>query len=263
MAGGVALNCKMNGRIHRSNKVRNLFLQPVSGDDGTVLGAAMAMYLEQKLDTSSFVMDHVYFGPEYSDSKIKEALDAKGLSYRKVASIEKEVARLISDGKIIGWFQGRMEVGPRALGNRSILCDPRDATMKDTVNNKVKFREAWRPFCPSMLHEYAHEYLIKPCYHPFMILTFTIREEKRKEIPAVVHIDGTARPQTVRKDVNKRFWSLIEEFRRLTGVPVLLNTSLNIKGEPIVCSPEEAVNCYLNTGLDVLAIGDYLVTEKG
>lgn len=262
LAGGVALNCKMNGYIHRSNKVENIFIQPVSGDDGTSLGAAMAVYLEKFLDTSKFKMEHVYLGPSYSDVKIREALDSKGLTYKKVDNIEELVAKLLAEGKIIGWFQGRMEVGPRALGSRSILADPRDASMKDIVNAKVKFREGWRPFCPSILSEYIEDYLIKPCYHPFMILTFKIKEDKIGLIPSVVHIDGTARPQVVKKEVNERYWNLINEFRKLTDVPVLLNTSFNVKGEPIVCTPEDGVNCYLKTGIDVLAIGDYLITHK-
>jgi carbamoyltransferase len=261
LAGGVALNCKMNGVVHRLDEIDNIFIQPVSGDDGSVLGAAMAIYLENGLPIDGFRMDHVYFGPEYTNQDIEAVLKAHDLEYGRPAEIEKETARLISDGSIVGWFQGRMEVGPRALGNRSILADPRNPKSKDIVNQKVKFREPWRPFCPSIMYEHADEYLVKSCYHPFMILTFIVNEEKTKEIPSVVHVDNTARPQTVRKDVNPRYWSLLNEFYRITNVPVLLNTSFNIKGDPIVCTPEDAVECYEKTGLDALAIGDYLVTK--
>lgn len=262
LAGGVALNCKMNGRIHRSEKVDNIFIQPVSGDDGTALGAAMALYLENNLDTSGFKMEHVYYGPSFSNSQIENSLIKRGLTYIKVDNIEKQTAKLISEGNVVGWFQDRMEVGPRALGNRSILADPRLAESQDIVNEKVKFREKWRPFCPSMLEEYSSEYLDKSCYHPFMILTFRIKKEKISEIPSVVHVDDTARPQTVRKEVNQKYWQLIDEFRKITNVPVLLNTSFNIKGEPIVCTPDEAIKCYLDTGIDVLAIGDFLIRKK-
>ncbi len=262
LAGGVALNCKMNGAIQRSQLVDNIFIQPMSGDEGTALGAALAVYFENGLDMGGFTMSHVYFGTEYSNVEIEAELKVAGLKYAKSNNVEEETAKLIVNGKIVGWFQGRMEVGPRALGNRSILCDPRDPMMKDTVNNKVKFREPWRPFCPSMLYEDINEYLVKPCFHPFMILTFIIQEEVRKKIPSVVHVDGTARPQTVRREDNPRYWKLINEFKKLTGVPVLLNTSFNIRGEPIVCSPKDAINCFLKTGIDVLVLGDFVATKS-
>lgn len=262
LAGGVALNCKMNGCIQRSDKVENIYIQPISGDDGTVIGAAAAMYIEGGLDTSGFKMEHVYFGPEYTDSEIEVALKEAELKYNKSGNIAKEVAQHVADGKVVGWFQGRMEVGPRALGSRSILVDPTDPKMVDIVNNKVKFREPWRPFCPSILWEHADEYFVKPCYHPFMIITFIVKEEKREEIPAVIHIDGTSRPQTVKKEVNPLYWDLINEFYKITGVPVVLNTSFNIRGEPIVCSPKDAINCYLKTGIDILAIGNFIVPSK-
>jgi carbamoyltransferase len=261
LAGGVALNCKMNGFIWLNDKVKNIFIQPMSGDDGSALGAAMAVHLETGGRMDGLKMEHVYYGPEFSNDEIKKALDKQGLKYTKSADIAKDAAKLIASGKILAWFQGRMEVGPRSLGSRSILVDPRSTELRDKINNHVKFREVWRPFCPSMLYEAAERYLEKPCYHPFMILTFNIKKERQKEIAGVVHVDGTARPQTVRKDINPKYWQVIKEFENLTGVPVLLNTSYNIKGEPIVCTPEDAIRTYLNTGMECLAIGDYLVKK--
>ena len=261
IAGGVGLNCKMNGYIYRSDLVDNIFIQPVSGDDGTVLGAAMALYFENGLDTSDVKMTTVYFGPDYSSNEIEKALKDHNLKYTKPGNVEKKTADFLAEGKIIGWFQGRMEVGPRALGCRSILGDPRDPEMKDKINAKVKFREGWRPFCPSMLYEDSKEYLEKPCFHPFMILTFVVKEKMRNKIPSVVHVDGTARPQTVRKEDNEKYWTLINEFKKITGIPVLLNTSFNIKGEPIVCSPKEAIECFLKTDIDILVMCDFIVQK--
>jgi carbamoyltransferase len=262
LAGGVAFNCKMNGFIQRSEKVKNIYIQPVSGDNGVGIGAAAALYIENGLDVSGFRMEHVYLGPEYSGSEIESALKEAGLKYTRSEIIAKEAAQHMADGKVVGWFQGKMEVGPRALGSRSILADPRDSEMKDIVNNKVKFRDSWRPFCPSILWEKTEDYFEHSCYHPFMILTFKVKKEKRDVIPSVVHVDGTARPQTVKKDVSPLYWKLINEFYKITGVPVVLNTSFNIKGEPIVCTPRDAINCYLKTGMDVLAIGNFIVTSK-
>jgi carbamoyltransferase len=252
----------MNGYIWKTCDLKNIFVQPVSGDDGTTLGSAMAVYLENGGNPDNFSkLEHVYFGPSFSNEEIEAALKKANLDYKISADISKETAKLIADGKIIGWFQGRMEVGPRALGSRSILVDPRKAEMKDIVNDKVKFREAWRPFCPSILYERASDYLEKWHETPFMILTFTIKEDKRNKIPAVNHVDNTARPQLVKKEINPRYYDLIKEFENLTDEAVVLNTSFNIKGEPIVCTPEDAINCFLKTGIEVLAIGDFLVKK--
>lgn len=262
MAGGVALNCKMNGYIWKNTDLDNIFIQPVSADDGTTFGAAMAVYLKHGGNPKNFEkLDHVYLGPEYTNEEIEEALKKFNLSYERVKDIEKKAAALLADGRIIGWFHGRMEVGPRALGSRSILADPRKEEMKDLLNNRVKFREPWRPFCPSLLYEKADDYLIKPHESPFMILTFHIKEDKKGKVPAIVHVDGTARPQLVKKEINTRYWKLIKEFGNLTGESIILNTSFNIKGEPIVCTPEDAINCFLNTGIEALAIGDFLVRK--
>ena len=261
LAGGVALNCKMNGVIHSSSKVNKLFIQPISQDVGTTFGSSLALCLERGIDISQFKMNHVYFGPEFSNEEIKKYLDSFSLDYKYEPKIEYETAKYLSNGMIVGWFQGKMEVGPRALGNRSILADPRDIKMKDKVNNKVKYREPWRPFCPSILEEYKEDYLIKPISHPFMILTFKVKENKISEIPSVVHIDKTARVQTVKKEDAPMFWTLINEFRKITGIPVLLNTSFNIRGEPIVCTPKDAIEDFLRTGIDILAIGNYVVMK--
>lgn len=262
IAGGVALNCKMNGYIWRNCDLENIFIEPVSGDDGTAIGSAMAVYLETGGDPANFEkQEHVYYGPEYSNEEIEAALKEANLSYRKSSDISKEAAKFIADGKVIAWFQGRMEAGPRALGNRSILTDPRNPDMKDIVNNKVKFREAWRPFCPSMLYERAPDYLVKWHESPFMILTFEIKPEMVNRIPSVVHVDNTARPQLVKREINPKYYDLIKEFENLTGEGVVLNTSFNIKGDPVVCSPEDAIECFLKTGIEVLAIGDFVVEK--
>jgi carbamoyltransferase len=188
-------------------------------------------------------------------------LEQRGLAFQGCDDIERRTARLLADGKVVGWFQGRMEYGPRALGNRSILADPRRAEMKDLVNAKVKFREAFRPFAPAVLIERTGEFFERACASPFMILVLPVRPEKRSVIPAVTHADGTGRLQTVERELNPRYYRLIEEFERLTGVPVVLNTSFNVQGEPIVCTPEQAVSCYLGSGLDALVLGDLLTAK--
>ena len=261
IAGGIALNCKMNGYLLRSGYVDSMFPQPISGDGGSALGSALLLSKEL-LGENRFIMKNVYFGPSYSDDDVERELKGtKGITYKKFRNVEEETARIIADGKIVGWFQGRTEFGPRALGDRSILTDPRKAEMKDIVNNKVKFRETWRPFCPSMTAESAGDYLDNPHTSPYMILSFFVKKDKRGVIPAVVHVDGTARPQTLEKEQNPGFYRLMKEFEKLTGVPVLLNTSFNIRGEPIVCTPKDALNCYLKTGMDVLVMHDYIVRK--
>ena len=262
VAGGVCMNCKMNGVLLSSPRVAEMFVQPVSSDAGTAMGAALV--LSARLDEDPrFLMEHAYWGPGYSDDDIRKVLDEYKLPYRKVDDIERAAARLLADGKIVGWFQGRMEMGARALGNRSILADPRRADMKDKLNREVKHREEFRPFAPSMLDGAAGDFLENAVRSPFMIKAFSVMPEKRDSIPAVVHVDGTVRPQTVKKDVNPRYWKLIKEFEIITGIPVVLNTSFNVRGEPIICSPGDAVRCFYGTGIDVLAIGDYMLTKSG
>lgn len=263
LAGGVALNCKMNGRIFEELDIDDIFIQPASGDDGgCTLGASVALHQQLTGDISSSGMTHVYLGPSFTNEEIEAVLIESGAIYRKSPAVEKEMAKYLTEGCVAGWFQGRMEYGPRALGSRSILTDPRDEAMKDVVNNQVKFREPWRPFCPTILEERASEFLEKNVSHPFMILACTIKEEAQAKIPATVHVDGTARVQTLKREDNPRYYDLIKEFDRLTGVPVLLNTSFNLKGEPIVCTPQEAINTFNNSGIDVMAIGDFLVTKS-
>jgi carbamoyltransferase len=208
-------------------------------------------------------MTHAYYGPSMSEADARRGLEKRGLDYERVKDVSSACADLLADGRIVGWVQGRMEGGPRALGGRSILADPRRASMKDQVNLKVKFREPWRPFCPSLLDEAREDYLLQACSAPFMILTFTTPASAEREIPAVVHVDRTTRPQTVERAVNPLYWKLLRRFGDSTGTPVLLNTSFNVKGEPIVNTPAEAIDDFLKTGMDALAIGDLLVTKEG
>lgn len=260
LAGGVALNCKMNKAIREENSIREMYIQPAAADMGVALGAALQLHAELG-NASKFRMEHAYWGPEYSDDQVIAALESHDLTFVRSDDIAKDAAGHIAANRVVGWFQGRMEVGPRALGNRSILANPCTPGMNDVVNEKIKFREKWRPFCPSMLYEVKEKYLERPYESPFMNLTFMVKEEMRQHIPAVVHIDGTARPQTVTRETNPRYYRLIEELSKHTGHAVVLNTSFNIKGDTIVNTPEDAIRTFLNTDMDVLAIGDHLVLK--
>jgi carbamoyltransferase len=263
VAGGVALNCKMTGVLHRAGIADRLFVQPLSYDAGSAMGAAM-LAAQDGGDDCRFAMAHLQYGPSYDDSTIEAELRRNRLCYRRSDDIAEEAAALVADGKVVGWFQGRMEAGPRALGGRSIIADPRHAAMSDTVNNKVKFREPWRPFALSILAERAADYLVAPVDAPFMIMAFEVVPGREAEIAAALHAgDRTTRPQTVHRDVHPRFWALIDAFHRRTGVPGVLNTSFNVKGEPIVCSPTDALRCYFGTGMDALAIGSFLLEKSG
>lgn len=261
LAGGVALNAVMNGKILAETDVEELFVQPAAADNGAALGAAL--YLHHAIPGARRCppLRDVYLGPEYSDAEIWIALNAAGLVAEKLHDVPCRAAALLAAGKVLGWFQGRMEYGPRALGNRSILADPRRADMKQIINAKVKFREAFRPFAPAILAERVGEYFDHSGSFPFMTVVLPVRPDKQVVIPAVSH-HGTGRLQTVQRDVNPRFYRVIEEFDRLTGVPVLLNTSLNLQGEPIVCSPADAVATFLGSGLDALILGDYLLSRS-
>jgi len=261
LAGGVALNSKANGKIQASGIVDKIFVQPAATDDGVALGAVFAPYLDGGGRLPMKLLRHVYFGPEYSDQDIEKTLGTYKLRATKLQNIASCTAELLSNGKIIGCFQGRMEFGPRALGHRSILADPRDSEMNSKVNNAVKFREWWRPFAPSLLKEVAEQYLEHPCDSPFMILTSSVRPEMRSVIPSVTHVDGSARPQTVEKEVDPLFWNLIHEFGERTGVPVLMNTSFNLRGEAIVNTPSDAIRTFYSSGMDALVIGSYLVEK--
>jgi len=205
-------------------------------------------------------MCHAYLGTESSDAEIAKALETYKIRSTRVDPAA-TAAEMLANGKILGWFQGRMEFGPRALGSRSILADPRDPEMNAKVNNAVKFREWWRPFAPSMLSEVASEYLESATDSPFMVLTAQVRPEKRRVIPSVTHVDGSARPQTVDRDVSPLYWRLIHEFGQRTGVPVVMNTSFNLRGEPIVCSPTDAIRTFFSSGMDALVIGNFLVEK--
>ena len=261
LAGGVALNSKANGRILAEGLTENLFIQPAASDDGAALGAALAPYLEVGERLPIKAQRHVYLGPGYEDSEIEKALRTYKLRWTRLGDVASTTADLLAAGKIIGWFQGRMEFGPRALGNRSILADPRDPEMNAKVNNAVKFREWWRPFAPSMLAESAGDYLQSAVDSPFMIVTSQVKPEKRSIIPSVTHVDGSARPQTVEEKVNPLYWRVIKKFGERTGVPVIMNTSFNLRGEAIVNSPTDAIRTFFSSGMDALIIGNYLVEK--
>ena len=261
LAGGVALNSKANGKILASGIVDRIFVQPAASDDGVCLGAALAPMLDNGGKFPMRKMRHAYLGTESSDAEIAKALDTYKIRATRVADPATTAAEMLAHGKILGWFQGRMEFGPRALGSRSILADPRDPEMNAKVNNAVKFREWWRPFAPSMLSEVASEYLESATDSPFMVLTAQVRAEKRSVIPSVTHVDGSARPQTVERDISPLYWRLIYEFGQRTGVPVVMNTSFNLRGEPIVCSPTDAIRTFFSSGMDALVIGSYVVEK--
>ena len=261
LAGGVALNSKANGKILSSGIVDRIFVQPAAGDDGVCLGAALAPYLDNGGKLPMHKMRHAYLGAENSNEEIEKALTTYKLRATRVSDPAAAAAEMLANGKILGWVQGRMEFGPRALGARSILADPRDPEMNAKVNNAVKFREWWRPFAPSMLAEEAGEYIESATDSPFMILTAQVRPEKRSVIPSVTHVDGSARPQTVERDVNPLYWRLIREFGNRTGVPVVMNTSFNLRGEPIVSTPTDAVRTFFSSGMDALVIGNFVVEK--
>jgi len=266
MAGGVALNCVANGRILREAGYDNIWIQPAAGDDGIAIGCAYYGYLAILKKPRSFVMHHAYLGVEYKDADVRAIVDKTRarLQARKTVSndICRDTAKLLADGHVFGWFQGRSEFGPRALGNRSILGDPRKAEMKDKLNKRVKHRQAFRPFAPVVLAERAHEIFEGEGDSPFMLLTKHVRPQWRDRVPAIVHVDGTARVQTIRQEHNERLYNLLKEFEAITGVPVLVNTSFNVKGEPIVETPQDALNCFLNTGMDYLVLHDMLIAKR-
>ena len=263
MAGGVAFNSVMNGRIMTETPFKRFFIQPAAGDAGCSLGAALLVWHSKLRQPRHFRMEHAYYGPGFSSEECAAALRASGLSFQTLPDevLLPKVAALLADGAIVGWFQGRMEFGPRALGNRSFLADPRRSDMRELLNKKVKLREWFRPLAPSMLEEAAEPLFGHPHYDPFMITVLNVVEEKRAGLPAVVHVDGTARPQTVSRHVNPRYWELIHEFEKLTGVPLLLNTSFNVQ-EPIVLSPADAINTFSRASFDALVLENNLVLRK-
>ena len=263
LAGGVALNCVANGKIFEQTDFQDFWVQPAAHDAGTSIGAALHVWHQKLNQPRNWVMRHVYLGPEYTAAEIQQAIDSESAIAHRFAEgqLVENTAQAIAAGKIVGWFQGRMEFGPRALGNRSILADPRRPEMKDVLNQRIKYREPFRPFCPSILAERAGEYFETDYPSPFMVVAYKIRPEKRAAIPAVTHGDGTGRLQTVERDVNPLYWKLIHRFDELTGVPVLINTSFN-ENEPIVNTPQEALACFLRTNMDVLAMGPFLLHKS-
>ncbi len=265
MSGGVALNCVATHAIRKSGIFDNLFVQPAAGDSGSALGAAALAYVEltnqkQGIDP----IKHVYLGPEYEQEEIHHLISTMEIDaqdYRHDRDkLNQEVVDRILKGKVIGWFQGKMEFGPRALGSRSILADPRDPNMRDRLNDLVKKREAFRPFAPALLEEYYKEHLDMDCISPFMLETCQVASEL--DIPAITHVDGSCRPQTVSADTNKAFHALLKAFYHRTGCPILVNTSFNVRGEPIVCSPLDALRCFGNSGIDVLVLGDFIIDRS-
>jgi len=269
MAGGVALNSVANARILRETPFEELYIQPSAGDGGGAMGAALWAYHTVLGHPRNFVLEHAYWGADYSRDEIETFLRGNNIPYQRFDDEEKlvqEVVENLGDGQVIGWFQGRFEWGPRALGNRSILADPRRGDMKDIVNTKIKFREPFRPFAPSILEEQTGQYFALPdptCHYParFMLYVVDVKEEKRAVLPAITHVDGTGRLQTVNRRFNPRYYHLIEKFGEATGIPVLLNTSFNLKGEPIVNSPEEAYSTFSRCGMDVLVL-DHCIIRK-
>jgi carbamoyltransferase len=261
-AGGVFLNVKLNQRIWESGRVDRQWIYPNAGDSGLAVGAALYAYYQMNPGKPIGSIDNLYWGPEYSEKEIESVLKLRQLPYRRIDNVEEFAAQLLAENKIVAWFQGRMESGPRALGNRSILMSSNRKENKDIINARVKFREAFRPFCPSLLWEYRHDYLEKARDEFFMITSFTCKEPKRDKVPAVVHADATLRPQTVQKSLNPRYWTLINEFGKLTGEPLVLNTSLNIMREPVINHPREAIRCFYDNGLDYLVMGNFVLSKN-
>lgn len=278
LAGGVALNCVSNGKILRSGLFKDIFIQPAAGDAGGALGAALAVWHREYGGARLPKMEHAFLGNAYAQEEIEAYLNVQGLPYEKLAdeALIETVAGLLAgecpgprpvaskeetDSRIIGWFQGRMEYGPRSLGNRSILADARNKENWKKVNLKIKFRESFRPFAPTILEERVSDYFALDRESPYMLLVADTLAHRRSEIPAVIHVDGSARVQTIRRAQNQRYYDLIKAFERKTGCPVIINTSFNVRGEPIVESPKDAVNCFLHTQMDYLAIGNCLLSK--
>jgi len=261
-AGGVMLNVKLNQRLWESGRIDQHHTYANPGDSGLAVGAALYAYYQANPGAPIHAIEDLYWGPAYSEKEIEDVLKLRQLEYRRVDNVEEFAARQLAEDKIVAWFQGRMESGPRALGARSILMSANRAENKDIINARVKFREAFRPFCPSMLWEKKEDYLEKARDEFFMITSFTCQPSKCKQVPAVVHADHTLRPQTVKQGFNRRFWNLINEFGKLTGEYLLLNTSFNVMGEPIVNHPREAIRCFYDNGLDVLVLGDFVLEKK-
>lgn len=269
MAGGVALNSVANGKILRETPFEQIYVHPAAGDSGGAIGAALYAYHSILGKPRSFVMNHAYWGQEHSPADTETFLKEENIRYERIENEDQLLDRVtdqLQNGKVVGWFQGRFEWGPRALGNRSIIADPRRTDMKDIVNVKIKFREPFRPFAPSVLAEKAEDYFVldnAPCHYParFMLYVVDVRPEQQETLPAITHVDGTGRLQTVNSEFNPRYYKLIEKFGQATGVPVVLNTSFNLKGEPIVNTPKEAYSTFSRSGMDTLVLGNYIIEK--
>ena len=266
IVGGVGLNCVANGRLAREGGFENVWIQPAAGDDGIAIGCAYYGHLAIQKKPRTHVIKHAFYGRPYRDEEIKDAINKRMVRLVSNATpspdICKETAKILAEGNVVGWFQGRSEFGPRALGNRSILADPRTAEMKDILNSRVKHRQPFRPFAPIVLKERADEIFLGPGDSPYMLMAKHVAPQWKDKIPAVVHVDGTARVQTVDEEQNPILYRLLKEFEALTGVPVLVNTSFNIKGEPIVETPQDAIECFLGTGIDYLILHDTVMSKK-
>lgn len=264
LAGGVSLNCVANGRIIRETPFERIFVQPGAGDSGTAVGAAAYAHAQLLGGGRPAPMTDAYLGPAFTDADCERALKEKDIPYRRLPEpdLQEHVAARLAEGRIIGWYQGRMEFGPRALGNRSILANPCRAEMKDILNDRVKHREWFRPFAPAILAEERERYFDLPVESPYMLLAGPVHGDKQALVPAITHVDGTARVQTVAREQNPRYYDLIAAFGRRTGVPVLLNTSFNVRGEPIVCTPAEALSCFLRTDMDDLVLHNFVVDKR-
>jgi carbamoyltransferase len=263
LAGGVALNCVLNAYLRDHSPFKNIWVQPAAGDAGTALGAALWIDAQERnTNERPFIMDHAYWGPDYTDNAIEDFMKWSKVPYRKLENVASETAKILAEDKIIGWYQGRMEFGPRALGSRSILASPINPAMQARLN-EVKDREDFRPVAPVVLEEDAAEWFSDAVYSPFMLFVYPVKEDKSEQIPAVRHVDGTARIQTVNERQHPAYYNLIKEFKKLTGVPVLVNTSFNTLGKPIVCSPRDAIECFWTSPFDALIIGSYLIEKNG
>jgi carbamoyltransferase len=271
LAGGCSMNSVANGKVRERTPFRNVYIQPAAGDNGTSLGAAYYVWNQVLGNPRAFEMKHGYWGPSFEDAAIQQALAARQADLQaqhccaQMIAAEDELCRWtaerISEGHVVGWYQGRMEWGARALGNRSIVADPRRADMREIINTKIKFREKFRPFAPSILEEALDDYFVDGCPDPFMVQVYPVRPEKRAVIPAVTHVDGSGRLQTVSERSNPRYHKLIKAFERITGVPVILNTSFN-ENEPIVLTPAEALDCFLRTRMDHIVLGNCTVSKQ-
>ena len=261
MAGGVALNCVLNAVIRDYSNFKNIWVQPASGDAGTALGAALWADIQlRKNAAKAFTMDHCYWGPEYTDEEVEKFLQWTKVPYRKLNDVAKETAAILADDKIIGWFQGRMEFGPRALGSRSILASPIHAEMQARLND-IKDREDFRPVAPVVMESEAGEWFENAEHSPFMLFVYDVKHDKANKIPAVRHVDGTARIQTVNEKQHPAYYALLKEFKKITGIPVLVNTSFNTRGEPIVCTPRDAIECFWTSPFDALVINSFLLEK--